>query len=70
MSEREEGHVKNWFEEKGFGFVRCSDGTDLFMHISATGFIIPKAGCRVAFSRGNNPRTNKPEAQAASILSD
>ena len=62
MSEREEGHVKNWFEEKGFGFVRCSDGTDLF--------IIPKAGCRVAFSRGNNPRTNKPEAQAASILSD
>lgn len=68
MSEREHGRIKNWFEEKGFGFIRCEDGTDIFAHVSATGFLIPKAGARVSFERGENPRTNKMEAKAVSIL--
>ena len=68
MSEREEGRVKNWFEDKGFGFIRCDNGNDLFVHVSSTGFLVPKVGSRVSFDVGANPRTNKPEAQNVSIL--
>lgn len=70
MSEREFGRIKNWFKEKGYGFIRKDDGTDVFVHVSATGFIEPKAADRVSFEIGTNPRTNKPEAKAVSILSD
>ena len=68
MSEREFGRVKKWFELKGFGFIRRDDGTDIFVHISALGFLQPKIGDRVSFDIGENPRTQKPEAKNVSIL--
>lgn len=69
MTERVQGQIKKWFDEKGFGFIRCGDdGSDLFVHISATGFLIPKIGARVTFERGGNPRTGKLEAKSVAIL--
>jgi cold shock protein len=68
MSERIEGRVKNWFAEKGFGFIRCNTGEDLFVHTSATGFLPLTKGDRVSFEVGTNPRTNKPEAKAVAVM--
>jgi len=68
MSEREFGRVKNWNEDKGYGFIRCEDGRDLFVHVSATGFLPLTKGDRVSFEVGANPRTNKAEAKAVAVL--
>jgi CspA family cold shock protein len=47
-----EGIVK-WFDEKkGFGFIECADGRDLFVHYSAiqgNGFKSLTEGNRVSF---------------------
>ncbi len=67
---REQGRIKFWNEDKGFGFVRTDDGDDLFVHVSNLGFLRPVVGNRVAFERGVNPRTNRPEAKAVSILDE
>jgi cold shock CspA family protein len=69
MSEqREQGRVKVFFGEKGYGFIRTDAGDDLFFHVSACGFLEPAAGDRVAFDRGPNPRTGKIEGKSVSIL--
>jgi CspA family cold shock protein len=68
MAEREEGRCKKWIDAKGFGFIRRADGTDLFCHVSQTGFLPLRAGQRVAFDVGENPRTMQAEAKAVSIL--
>ena len=70
MSERSFGRIKFWKESSGFGFIRCDDGSDLFCHVSNTGFLVPKVGDRVSFDLGANPRTNKPEAKAVAILGE
>lgn len=66
--QREFGRVKKWFDERGFGFIRCDDGNDYFAHVSQFGFLRPHEGDRVAFDSGANPRTGKPEAKNISIL--
>ena len=68
MSEREQGRVKFWNPDRGYGFIRCDDGSDLFAHVSNFGFIVPEVGSRVEFERGVNPRTGGPEAKAGAIL--
>lgn len=65
---REQGRIKKWFDERGFGFIRADTGDDLFVHVSSTGFLVPKVGNRVAFDVGANPRTGKPEARNVAIL--
>ncbi len=71
MSEnREQGRVKFWNQDKGFGFVRSDDGDDIFAHVSNFGFLVPKVGNRVTFERGVNPRTGRPEVKSASILDE
>ena len=68
MSERASGRVKKWFDDRGFGFIRADDGNDYFFHVSSCGFLRPQEGARVAFDRGTNPRTGKPEGKNISIL--
>lgn len=68
--QREEGRIKNWNRDRGYGFIRADNGRDIFTHISQTGFLIPKDGSRVSFDIGENPRTGKPEAKNVSILDD
>jgi hypothetical protein len=38
---REIGRRKFFVEAKGYGFIRCQDGTDLFFHVSQTGGLYP-----------------------------
>lgn len=52
-----EGSVKGtvkWFnEKKGFGFIECEDGTDVFVHysgIASSGFKTLNEGDRVSFT--------------------
>ena len=53
MSEKEQGTVK-WFDErKGFGFIKRTDGTDVFVHknaIGGEGYTTLAEGQRVEFS--------------------
>jgi cold shock CspA family protein len=39
MQERDHGRVKFWNVDRGFGFIRCDAGDDLFVHVSAFGFL-------------------------------
>jgi cold shock CspA family protein len=65
---REIGRCKFFVEAKGYGFVRRTDGTDLFFHVSQTGGLYPNLGDRLSFEVGENPRTGKSEAKNVSIL--
>jgi len=45
------GTIKFYNEDKGYGFIKCSDGVEVFFHVS--GLLnnwIPKSGDRVNFS--------------------
>jgi cold shock CspA family protein len=66
--QREEGRIKNWFRDRGYGFIRADDGRNIFVHVSQTGFLIPNDGSRCSFDIGENPRTGKPEAKNVAIL--
>jgi len=68
--QREQGRIKFWNADAGFGFIRCDSGDDLFAHVSNLGFLVPQVGNRVSFERGINPRTNRPEAKAIAILEE
>ncbi len=70
MSDREQGRVKFVNQDRGFSFIRCDTGDDLFAHISNYGFLEPKVGNRVSFERGVNPRTSQPEAKSIAILDE
>jgi cold shock protein len=65
---REQGRVKFFNDDRGFGFVRKDDGTDLFFHVSSCGLLLPQIGARVSFEVGANPRTSQPEAKSVAIL--
>lgn len=65
------GTIKVYFDDRGFGFVKPDDGgSDVFVH--ARSFIGPpnmlKQGARVSFSVGINERNNKPEARQVRVL--
>lgn len=52
MSERQNGTVKWFNDEKGFGFITPESGEDLFVHfraIQAEGFKSLKEGQKVSF---------------------
>jgi cold shock CspA family protein len=60
---REQGRIKKWFE--GNGYVRTDDGDDIFVHVSSTGFLVPKVGDRVSFGRGSLTSSLRTHASGA-----
>jgi cold shock protein len=59
----EQGEVKFFNRELGFGFITRPDGSDVFVHISNTDNPIFEQGERVSFDIGQNSRTGKLEAK-------
>lgn len=57
------GEVKNWNDERGFGFLRV-DGHDIFVHSSALprGTTRLEVGSHVGFELGISERNGKPMA--------
>jgi CspA family cold shock protein len=53
------GFVKWYNGERGYGFVTCDDGRDVFVHhtgLATKGFAKPTEGQRVAFDIANGTR--------------
>lgn len=54
--DREGGVVKMFDDDKGFGFIKCNDGDDLFVHASqlprSTGIQRLVKGQKVSFVKG------------------
>jgi len=54
-----EGKVKWFNEKKGFGFIECDEGEDVFVHFSAiqdNGFKTLYEGQRVSFDVEKGPK--------------
>ncbi|MFF9850479.1 cold-shock protein [Streptomyces litmocidini] len=59
MAERENGIVKWFNDEKGYGFITPESGSDLFVHfraIQGNGFKSLKEGQKVTFVRGQGQK--------------
>lgn len=59
------GIVKSWNPERGFGWIRTSDGRQFFLHITnydRCGRGIPKVDQAIQFELGENVRTGKIQA--------
>ena len=35
MAHKQQGHIKKWQDDKGFGFIERENGDDVFVHFSA-----------------------------------
>ncbi len=59
MSERIQGTVKWFNDQKGFGFIERAEGKDVFVHYSAiqsTGYSSLNEGDRVEFAVEDGPK--------------
>lgn len=54
-----EGKVKWYNPNKGFGFITCPDGSDIFVHKSDVGTQVLKEGDKVEFEVGQAPKGTK-----------
>lgn len=64
MSEKQQGTVKWFNDDKGYGFIQRENGTDLFVHYSAIigqGRRSLREGQRVSFVEGEGKKG--PQAQ-------
>ncbi len=62
---RETGTIKSLKSEKGFGFIKTGNGTELFFHRSAVrgsrSFEQLNEGDTVTFAEGNSPKGPRAE---------
>lgn len=65
-----QGYVKNWFEEKGYGFLVGQTGEEFFFHASGMTrrTATPQAGQAVAFEAASGPRG--PRAINVSLINE
>ena len=35
MAHKQQGHIKKWQDDKGFGFIETAAGESVFFHVSA-----------------------------------
>jgi len=69
MSERENGTVKWFSNNKGYGFIEREDGPDVFVHFSAIqsdGYRSLEEGQRVEFTIEDGPKG--PQAASLTLL--
>jgi cold shock protein len=66
----QQGVVKFFREDKGYGFIERDQGGDLFVHISVVDGNVDTLvrGQRVAFEEGANRRTGKLEAKNVTVI--
>jgi guanyl-specific ribonuclease Sa/cold shock CspA family protein len=56
----QEGFISKWQEDRGFGFIQASDGTEIFFHISNwQGDGRPGQGMKVRFVNGQDSQGRK-----------
>ena len=67
----EQGNIKSFVENRGFGFITTANGEDLYIHARDLhrGDYEPMAGARVEFERGKGP-DRRPRATLARLLPD
>ncbi|MGD0533545.1 MAG: cold shock domain-containing protein [Methyloceanibacter sp.] len=65
------GTIKNWFDDKGFGFIRPDDGSaDVFAHVKeVAGRQTPPIGAPVEFEQGKDPRSGRQRATNVRLVS-
>ena len=64
-----QGTVKFFREEKGYGFIQCDGGGDIFVHINQVEGGMPlEAGQVVEFEEGTNRRSGKSEAKQVKVV--
>jgi CspA family cold shock protein len=69
-AQMEQGVIKFFREDKGYGFIERDQGGDLFVHISVVDENVDTLtkGQRVAFDKGANRRTGKLEAKNVTVI--
>ena len=66
----QQGVIKFFREDKGYGFIEPDQGGDLFVHISEVdeNFDTLAKGQRVSFEEGASQRTGRPEAKNVTVI--
>jgi cold shock protein len=66
----QQGVIKFFREDKGYGFIERDQGGDLFVHISEVdeNFDTLAKGQRVSFEEGASRRTGRPEAKNVTVI--
>ncbi len=59
-----QGVVEKFFADRGYGFIRCDDGSQLFVHVKEArrGGVELSEGQRLEFLIAKDPKTGKLRA--------
>ncbi len=71
LSTKQQGHIKKWQDDKGFGFIETAAGESLFFHVSAfKAQRRPEVGEQVVFTVGqdNQGRLQAKDVQELSFV--
>lgn len=69
MADRQEGTIKMWNSERGFGFASREGQEDIFIHISELqNSEVLKEGDRIEFEEGKDPISGRTRAVQVKLL--